>query len=138
MTLNYSAKAQEVDINKILINNIWKADVEAMKLQMLLKVASLPEMKELSAKEKEVIIKASIQTVEKMRYEFYENMEYKISLVGSDKNQTFGKFSINKFENKLTLISDDLSKEYSIISVTENRINLKSTSNRLDLILINQ
>lgn len=127
------------DIKSILISKDWKLDAEVMKLDLMLKIDSLPEMKGISKHEKEIVRKSALSTIEGSRFHFEENntLEYKIILKDKILYETKGTFSVDKEKNQLTTNTDDEpNKLYQIISVEENKIVLKDIKTNVDLILI--
>ncbi len=136
--LTLTTKAQEVDIQKTLANKIWKADVEAIKPKILLKLSFLPQLKNLSEREKEIVIKSTITTLEKKSYEFDGNGGYKVSFLGLEKNNFTGTYTFDKISKEFSLTAAGVTEKYSITTMTNERIHLTTLSNKTDLILISK
>lgn len=129
----------QLDIKSVLISKDWKLDVEVMKLDLMLKIDSLPEMKGISKHEKEIVRKSALSAIEGSRFHFEENnaLEYKIILKDKILYETKGTFSVDKEKNQLTTNTDDEpNKIYQIISVEENKIVLKDIKTNVNLNLI--
>lgn len=127
------------DLKSILIAKDWKLDIEAMKLGLMLKMAAIPEMKELSKEEKDIAVKSTFKAMEGIRYKFYENdsVEYKILLKEETHYETKGTFSIDSEKNELIInTEDEPNKRYQIIEVNSNKLVLKAISNNLDFVFI--
>jgi hypothetical protein len=122
-------------IEQLLTTKTWKIDIESIKPFIMIKMATMEEMSQMSEKEQKITIKAVLMTVEKMRYHFLEDLTFKV--VFDPKNTGNGNYIINKEANEITLKLDgDIDKTYKIGTVEENKIQLLSKGDYYNLILI--
>lgn len=133
-----ATNAQIKDFEKLAVKKTWKLDVEAMKPLLLLRLSFVPQMKDLSEKDKNITIEAILKTLENMLYEFDENGIFKVSFVGLEKNNYSGTYMLDSNLNELALTSVAQTQKYIIKSITNEEMQLTSISNKLDFILINK
>ena len=129
----------KTDFKSILLLKNWKLDIESMKLGLMLKMTTMPQMKDLSRQEKEIHVKSTLMALEGIRYHFKDDysLDYKILHNGEINYEIKGTFFIDQAKRQLiTNTVDDPNKTFQIIEVGENKIVLKSLSNNLDFIFI--
>lgn len=131
----FSGYAQEVKIEQLLTSKVWKIDVDALKPLIMLRMAQMEEMKSLSEQEQKISVKAVVMTIEKMRYHFYNDFNFKI--VFNPKTTQNGAYEIIHKTNEIILKTNgEENKTYKIGTVEANKIHLISTGKNYDLILI--
>ncbi|WP_412476229.1 hypothetical protein [Flavobacterium sp. TBRC 19031] len=131
----FSGFAQEVKIDQLLTSKVWKIDVDALKPLIMLRMAEMEEMKSMSEYEQKISVKAVIMTIEKMRYHFYNDFNFKI--VFNPNTTQSGTYEIIHKTNEIILkTNQEEDKVYKIGTVEENKIHLISTGKNYDLILI--
>jgi hypothetical protein len=132
---SYFSHAQDKDLKKILTAVKWKADIETMKPQLLLKLVSHPEMKDLSKEERELVFKSIFISLEKMRYAFGFDDSFKQYI--NEETEYAGTFSINSKENELiTNLEIEPNSVFKIVSFDSKKVVLHHQLRNTDLILI--
>lgn len=131
----FSGFAQDVKIDQLLTSKVWKIDVDALKPTIMLRMAEMEEMKSMSEYEQELSVKAVIMTIEKMRYHFFNDFNFKIFFnPNTTQNGTYE--IIHKTNEIVIKTNDEENKTYKLGVVEENKIHLISTGKNYDLILI--
>ena len=126
--------AQEVKPEQLLTSKVWKIDIEALQPIIMIRMAQMEEMKSMTEQEQKISLKAVLMTIEKMRYHFYNDLNFKI--VYNPKTNQNGKYEISKSNEIILKTKEEGDKIYKIGTVEENKIHLISTGKNYDLILI--
>lgn len=136
-----STMKTDLDPKTILITKNWKLDLEVMKPDLLIKMASVPTMKELSNEDRDAAIRSTLIILQGVRYHFKEDnsLEYSIK-INNEVSQTIkGTFKINLQEKELVIDLENGEKNiFKITSIDENKVALTNTNNNLNFVFIQE
>lgn len=130
---------EEPNLKSILVTNDWRLDIESMKLKLIFKATTSPQMKELNDEDREIAVKSTLIAMGGIRYHFDEDykVDCKIYLKDEIQYQTKGTFSIDDIKNELTIDTlDEPNRIFKIIKVEENKVTLLDYKSELEYILI--
>lgn len=106
-----------------------------MKPQILLKFATVPEMKELSKEEREIAVKNVLVSLSKLKYKFGEDGSFKNFITGEI--EYVGSYTLNVQDNELiTNLEIEPNSVFKIVSFDHKKIVLHHKLRNNDLILI--
>lgn len=134
LLLNHSY-AQETKPYEIFNKNVWKMDIEKMRIALLLKMSTNEKMKSVPEEQQKIAINSVMVTLEKLRYHFYEDLTFKITI--NNESSTKGTYTIKPDSNELILSSEkDGDKAYKLISLEENKISLLRVKDNFEIMLV--
>ncbi len=109
-----------------LISKTWIIDVKAMEPVIAARLNSNPNFTNLSESEKKIAIQTALDQISKSKVEYRADGTYFSETSSKKKN---GKWRFDKDKNILYVSTEDKELVYTLISVSEEKLNLKTDAN---------